>query len=138
VEIDRAGLEVLDPDECRSLLTTARWGRIAITVAALPAILPVRFGVDHDEIVFRVHQGSALATATKGTVVAFEADGLDEDGAHWSVLATGVAKHLNGEGAARADALDLPRWSNGDETTVVIEPAVLSGRRTQPGHLVPH
>ena len=53
-----------------------RLGRVAITVNALPAILPVRFALDHDEIVFRASPGGVLAEATRHAVIAFEADGL--------------------------------------------------------------
>ena len=51
MEIDRAGLEVLDDDACRELLAATRWGRVAISLAALPAILPVRFALEGDTIV---------------------------------------------------------------------------------------
>ena len=52
----------------------------------------------------------------------------------WSVLATGVARHLDGEQSERATALDLPAWSGArDDVLIGIEPVVLSGRRTHVG-----
>jgi hypothetical protein len=35
------GLEILSPEECRDLLRLGEVGRVAVTVAALPAIFPV-------------------------------------------------------------------------------------------------
>jgi nitroimidazol reductase NimA-like FMN-containing flavoprotein (pyridoxamine 5'-phosphate oxidase superfamily) len=131
VEIDRAGLEVLSVDECLRLLAASEWGRVAITVGALPAILPVRFVLAQDEILFRAGQDTALSAATRGAVVAFQADG-DRDGAHWSVLATGLARHLD-DGPAPRDDLALPGWStDGGDHLVAIAPEVITGRRVVP------
>ena len=129
MEIDRAGLEVLSVDECLRLLAASEWGRVAITVGALPAILPVRFVIAQDQILFRAGQDTALSAATRNAVVAFQADGQQHDAGHWSVLATGLARHLDEEPAPRDD-LVLPGWSTvGGDHLVAIAPEVITGRR---------
>ncbi len=104
VWLDGAGLEILDREECLRLLADADTGRIALTVRALPAILPVRFVLDGERIVIRTGSESTLAGATRSAVVAFEADGRDHRGDHddgpgaeWSVVATGLARHVTDE-----------------------------------------
>jgi nitroimidazol reductase NimA-like FMN-containing flavoprotein (pyridoxamine 5'-phosphate oxidase superfamily) len=92
--LDGADPHVLAEVECLRLLAGGHLGRVAITVKALPVILPVHFALDHDEIVFRAPPGGVLAEATRHAVIAFEADGSEPGYGYWSVLATGVARHL--------------------------------------------
>jgi nitroimidazol reductase NimA-like FMN-containing flavoprotein (pyridoxamine 5'-phosphate oxidase superfamily) len=107
---DGAGLEVLDRAGCLGVLATGGIGRVAVNAAALPLILPVRFALDDERVVFCVGQGSTLDQATRDAVVGFEADGPDLD-ADWSVSLVGVARHLVAHGdIRRAEALRLPRW----------------------------
>jgi nitroimidazol reductase NimA-like FMN-containing flavoprotein (pyridoxamine 5'-phosphate oxidase superfamily) len=132
MEIDRAGFEVLSPEECLRLLASSQWGRVAISIGALPAILPVRFALDdQQQIVFRAGPKTALASGTCSEVVAFQVDGTDDDKSHWSVLATGVARHLSGADADQAARSGLPSWSaDAEDHLVAIHPEVLSGRRS--------
>jgi nitroimidazol reductase NimA-like FMN-containing flavoprotein (pyridoxamine 5'-phosphate oxidase superfamily) len=131
MEIDRAGLEVLSADECLRLLASSQWGRVAISIGALPAILPVRFALDEQQILFRAGPKTALASGTCGEVVAFQVDGTDDDMTHWSVLVTGVARHLSGSEADRAAGTGLPSWSaDASDHLVAIVPEVVSGRRS--------
>ena len=125
--LDGADPQVLAEGECLRLLAGERLGRVAITVKALPVILPVQFALDHDEIVFRAPPGGVLAEATRHTVIAFEADGSEPGYGYWSVLVTGVARHL-----AERDArglTTLPPWSSEADVTVALSPQLLSGRR---------
>ncbi len=132
LDVDRAGLEILDRVECLRLLATATIGRIAVSVRALPVILPVRFVLDGDRILVRAHAGTTLEAATRDAVVAFEADaagsGVDPD---WSVLVTGIASQLgHDEHDARAGTLALPRWSfECPDRIVAISTDRMSGRR---------
>ena len=119
--------QVLAPAECLRLLAGERLGRVAITVNALPVILPVRFALDRDEILFRAAVGGLLAQATRQAVVAFEADGSEPGLGSWSVLATGMARHL-AEGDGRALSV-LPPWSSETDVFVALTPQLLSGRR---------
>jgi nitroimidazol reductase NimA-like FMN-containing flavoprotein (pyridoxamine 5'-phosphate oxidase superfamily) len=132
-EVDRNGLVVLDRAECLRLLSTVTLGRIAITSAAMPLILPVNFKLVGDLICLRTTAGTKLDAATAGTVVAFEVDDIDpfsHEG--WSVVVVGEAHHLKWTATVGGDALAIPRWApKGAEESVVvaIEPTIVSGRR---------
>ena len=125
--LNGADPQVLAEAECLRLLAGERLGRVAITVRALPVILPVHFALDHDEIVFRAPPGGIIAEATRHAVIAFEADGSEPGNGSWSVLATGVARHL-AEQDARA-LTSLPPWSSEADVAVALTPQLLSGRR---------
>jgi len=93
VEWDRHGLEVLSRSECLRLLATTPVGRVALSIGALPVVLPVNFALDGESVVFRTGPGSKLEAATRQAVVAFQADHVDlADETGWSVLLTGVAR----------------------------------------------
>jgi nitroimidazol reductase NimA-like FMN-containing flavoprotein (pyridoxamine 5'-phosphate oxidase superfamily) len=135
VRLDGAGLEILDREECLRLLAPvagqAGTGRVALTVRALPAILPVRFVLDHERIVIRTGTESTLAVATRSAVVAFEADGRDGPGGEWSVVATGLASHVtDDQELVRLASLPLPHWADGG-CLVSITTDRLGGRRTR-------
>lgn len=132
MQFDGAGLEILDREECLRLLADGGTGRIALTVRALPAILPVRFVLDRERIVIRTGATSTLAAATRSAVVAFEADGRDaEPPREWSVVATGLADHVTDDGEqARLESLVLPRWiADAQSCLVAISIDQLDGRR---------
>ena len=130
---DGAGLEILDRSECFRLLAGVRTGRIALSVRALPTILPVRFALDDERIVIRVGADSTLAAATRCTVVAFESEGQEPaEGREWSVLVTGRADHVTDDAErSRLEALGLPDWSFPTPGCLVsISADQLEGRRT--------
>ena len=126
------GFENLTHEECLRLLTTQRVGRIGVTVAALPVILPVNFRLLGESIVFRTIPGTKLDAATNKAVVAFEVDGHEPDGrSGWSVLVIGHAARLLGADVARAEALDLEAWPLDGRAShfVSIGAFQISGRR---------
>lgn len=132
LNLDRNGLEILERDECLRLLGSVRLGRVAITSGALPLVLPVRFGLVGEEIVFRTGEGTKLDAATRNAVVAFEADWFDaDDGSGWSVVVTGMARELLDH--SRLEALvhtPAPRLAPGcGARAVVIDTDIISGRR---------
>jgi nitroimidazol reductase NimA-like FMN-containing flavoprotein (pyridoxamine 5'-phosphate oxidase superfamily) len=81
---------VIERDACLGLLSGATFGRMALTVDALPRIVPVRFAVHRDRINAYVHGADEVAKALDAAVVAFQADGYDND-IHqvWSVHVVG-------------------------------------------------
>jgi uncharacterized protein len=88
--------------ECRSLLAPGGLGRVAVSVAALPAIFPVPFALVDDDVVFRVPEGSTLARALVDRVVAFEADGAERASrSGWSVLVVNRAEAIDDEQTMR-------------------------------------
>ena len=99
--VDRNGLAVLTRDECLERLRSCRVGRVAVSVDALPFIVPVDYDVADDgvAIVLRtgVGAGGKVDAALRGAVVAFEVDCVDPDRHRgWSVLVTGTAVDRGG------------------------------------------
>ena len=132
MEIDRNGLEVLGPAECKALLGSATVGRVGVTMGALPAVLPVNFLFDGERILVRTGRGTKLAAALEGTVVAFEIDEFDPvDHSGWSVVVTGVARVVDDpEELDRLARAPIPRWApEGDSHIVAISTDMVSGRR---------
>jgi nitroimidazol reductase NimA-like FMN-containing flavoprotein (pyridoxamine 5'-phosphate oxidase superfamily) len=132
LSLDAAGCVVLDRRQCLDYLSAGGLGRIAVNVGALPAILPVQFALDDEQVVFSTGVGTALERATRDAVVAFECDGLELDGRRqWSVTFTGIAHHLAGDDVfARAGAV-LPEWTHLDGFRLVaVSTDYVSGRRT--------
>ena len=129
---DRNGLEILGREECMLLLSNARYGRVGVSVDALPVVLPVNFALDDEEIVIQTSPGTKLHAALAGAVVAFEADRVDiRYHTGWSVLVQGRSRMLGEHEAERARRLPLRPWSEGARqgSYVAIAPDVVTGRR---------
>lgn len=95
--------EALSVDECLQLLETVSVGRVVFSDAALPAAQPVNFVSLPDGIVFGLPQGSPVAAAVRGAVVAFEADAFDEQRQiAWTVLVVGHAEEATDPESLRA------------------------------------
>jgi uncharacterized protein len=127
----RTGLEVLDRDECRTLLASQPVGRVAVVVDARPMIFPVNYALDRDSIVFRSDAGSKVSGATGGCPMSFEIDGID-DILHtgWSVVVNGVGREVvDGTELARLHALELRPWASGPKAHWIrIQPETMTGR----------
>ncbi|MDQ6617650.1 MAG: pyridoxamine 5'-phosphate oxidase family protein [Actinomycetota bacterium] len=60
---------------------------------AVPVIIPVRFILFGEDVVFSPGPGTGLSRAIEDAVVAFETDGIGDDGRPpWDVHVTGVAR----------------------------------------------
>jgi len=126
----------LDPDECRTLLSTHGVGRVGVTGSdGRPAIVPVNYEIVDGMIAFRTEPGSVAAAAV-GTEAAFEVDHVDETMSQgWSVLAVGPANAVTDPDAARrlTEHAHSTPWVGGDrELWVMLRPARLTGRRITP------
>jgi nitroimidazol reductase NimA-like FMN-containing flavoprotein (pyridoxamine 5'-phosphate oxidase superfamily) len=135
MDIDRNGLEVLPRAECLSLLRRATIGRVAISVDALPAVVPVNFTLIGEDIVFRTNPGAKMDAAMANNVIAFEADDVDpvyQTG--WSVLVQGMASEVvEPEQVAEMRRAPLRAWAgNGRDHFVRIPTEQVSGRRIRP------
>jgi uncharacterized protein len=126
------GLELLTEEQCHRLLCANDFGRVGVSIAALPAIIPVNYRFIDGAVVFRSAPGLKLSAAMSGEVVAFEIDdhhGADRSG--WSVLLVGRAEVSNDP--ALLDAVSssyLEPFVDGERGRVVrIEPTFVSGRR---------
>jgi nitroimidazol reductase NimA-like FMN-containing flavoprotein (pyridoxamine 5'-phosphate oxidase superfamily) len=124
-------LRPLSAEECRALLAMSEFGRVGVSVRALPAIFPVRFTMVDDHVVFRTSRETLLARVVADAIVAFEADAIDNHQGHgWSVLVVGRAELVDG-GAALEQIGQIPLlpWtaSSGD-SFVRIATDTISGR----------
>ncbi|WP_105967647.1 pyridoxamine 5'-phosphate oxidase family protein [Streptomyces geranii] len=131
------GFRELDRQECLSLLAEAPVGRIVYTRQALPAVLPVNFGLDRDgAVLVRTAASSELVSAVDGAVVAFEADAVDvTTQSGWSVVVMGPAALVT-DPAEHARLLRTgPRsWVPApQEVFVRIAPELVTGRELAGG-----
>jgi hypothetical protein len=63
---------------------------------AVPIIIPVRFVLFGADVVLSPGPGAGLSRAIEDAVVAFETDGIGDDGRPlWDVHVTGVARAFN-------------------------------------------
>jgi len=133
---DGSALQRLSRDDCLTLLASVPAGRIIYTRRALPAVELVTFALDEGDIVIRTDPGGKLAAATRGAVVAFEADQLDPAGqSGWSVTAIGPSSAVTDPGdLARLQAIGLTSWTPGQRDHFIrISPVMLNGRHLRAG-----
>ena len=124
-------VEVLSPSECLALLSQTTVGRIGASIGALPVILPVRFVLFGETVLFRTIPGTQLDAATIGAVIAFQADFYDPAGpTAWSVLLQGIASEVSGQ-ATMAHSVPIAPWGDAGSPgrLVQIDTALVSGRR---------
>lgn len=121
----------LAPEQCRELLATRRFGRLAyLARAGVPDIVPVNYALDGEDILIRSGPGPKLQAAERKELVAFEVDDLDED-THtgWSVTVVGRATRLLPADRERVTATPSP-WAAGPRLHLLrITPVRLDGRR---------
>jgi nitroimidazol reductase NimA-like FMN-containing flavoprotein (pyridoxamine 5'-phosphate oxidase superfamily) len=114
--IEWATMNVLTEGRCIELLKAYRWGRLAAALENWPAILPVNYAFDGDNIVIKTAPGAKLAESPM-TPVAFEIDDADHDGAWgWSVLVQGPAFDITtavDETSVRLRQSELKTWAPG-------------------------
>jgi nitroimidazol reductase NimA-like FMN-containing flavoprotein (pyridoxamine 5'-phosphate oxidase superfamily) len=129
------GLDVLDEHECLRLLSTAHFGRVALTVGALPVIFPIHFTLFDGDPVFRTDPGAKLMAASNGNILCLEADHSDElSHRGWSVMVTGPADVITDErDLDRVRDLPLRPWVGSGDVYVRVQAVLLSGRRIAPG-----
>ncbi|WP_406126997.1 helix-turn-helix domain-containing protein [Streptomyces sp. NBC_00989] len=122
----------LNTGECRSLLGTHGVGRIAVSTASGPVVVPVNYSVVDGAIVFRTAAGSTPSLAADHPV-AFEVDRIDDAFSRgWSVLVRGRARRVTDPDEAcrlAAGAHSGPWPGGGRELWVRVEPETVTGRR---------
>jgi len=132
MESDGLALEHLSRDECMRLIGSVPVGRIVYTRQALPAVELVNFILDGEDIIIRTDGGGKLAAATRGAVVAFEADSVDTIGhAGWSVTVVGQSRAVTDGAEIRyLEHSGLMPWAPGKHDHFIrISPAIINGRR---------
>ena len=126
------GLEILDEGTCLALAATRPIGRVAVTVAALPAVFPVNHVIVGRDVYFRTGEGTKLAAASRHSVVAFQVDDFDTVAhAGWSVQIIGVADDATEDELGVAGfRLPVEAWARGRrERLVRITGDLITGRR---------
>jgi hypothetical protein len=114
----------LDEQECWELLSFSTIGRIALSVKALPVILPVQYYLDNRTLAICLGQHEIPNASVENTVVAFAADAVDTSSqSGWSVQVQGLAHRPVREGIAR-DCGQPPAGR-----VVHIETAMVKGHR---------
>ena len=96
------------------------------------AVLPVRFLVDGQDVVFRTYVGSKLSNIEVGHYVCFEVDSYDADKqTGWSVVARGLVEKESEAACARLDAPGLESWgaTAQERLWMRIRPTSITGRR---------
>lgn len=132
MDADGSVLEHLTRDECMRLLGSVPVGRIVYTRQALPAVELVNFALDDGDIVIRTDAGGKLAAATRGAVVAFEADSVDVAGhAGWSVTVVGQSQAVtDGAEIRHLEQIAPTPWAPGRRDHFIrISPTIVNGRR---------
>lgn len=132
MEVDTNGLEVLGRSDCLELLGTVAFGRLGLSIDALPVVLPVSFVVDGDDLAVVAVGDDRLAVALGGAIVAFEAGRHDTvSGMDWSVLVRGCSTRLPGsERMGGLSAGDPGVWGEGvTGHRAIISTELVSGRR---------
>lgn len=130
--LDRAGLEIVVPDQCWALLRRTQVGRVAVCDGGVPMILPVNFVVRDRSVVFRTGEGTKLDAAIAHAHVAFEAEGIHtifEVG--WSVVVVGRAEQVaDPTEIDEVNRAGLRPWAPGSRAHLVrIRASSVSGRR---------
>lgn len=138
MRLDANGLEVLGRGDCIALMGSVPVGRVVFTDRALPAIQPVSFVLDGDDVIIATSPGSKLAAATRGAIVAFETDSFGPGSrTGWSVTVIGQARTVRD--AAEIDRLarlPLTSWAPGRHDHLIrIRGDVVSGRRIRTSEL---
>jgi Predicted flavin-nucleotide-binding protein len=132
MRFDAHGLEILDRSQCLGLLASVPVGRVVFTDRALPAIQPVNFALDREDVIIRTPIGSKLGMAMRGAIVAFEADSFDSSyHTGWSVTLVGQARLVDdSDEIAHLSLLPLRPWAPGPyDRFVRISGRDLAGRR---------
>jgi hypothetical protein len=132
MNINGTTLEELSREQCLWLMGQVPLGRIVYTRQALPAVELVNFALDDGDIIIRTDAGGKLAAATRGAVVAFEADSVDLTAhAGWSVTVVGYSRAVVDVEEIRNLQQGAPvPWAPGKRDHFIrISPTFVTGRR---------
>ncbi|MDQ6837719.1 MAG: pyridoxamine 5'-phosphate oxidase family protein [Actinomycetota bacterium] len=135
--VDRHDFENLSRSDCLALLAAQPMGRVAISLHALPAILPVSYCLLEEDVVFAAGSGASSRTIMHKKVIAFEADSIDPvSRSGWSVLVVGMARQLHERDQDWQVAHDLALlpWAEGHAVHLIrLSTDQISGRRLVDG-----
>lgn len=131
--------QVLTRDECLRHLAAGSVGRVSVSSKAMPAVLPVRYSLVDDRILFWADPHDHPAAIADGTVIGFQADEIDpvEHGG-WSVMVVGRASHVREPEVVAALEEGTPRgWAAASGPLVALSLDLVDGRRLSGRHELP-
>jgi len=121
--------DALSERECWELLATASVGRLALSVRALPVILPVQYCLDGRRLAVCLGHHALPERALDGTILAFAADSIDP------VTRSGWLVQVQGKSVIPGGPrIDTGCGSPAAAQVVEIELATISGHRV---HMCP-
>jgi uncharacterized protein len=101
----------IDQDACLRLLSSATFGRVALSVRALPRIVPVRLDICRGQIRVSTQGSAELGDTLDGAVVALQAEGYDDDTQQvWSVHVVGRVTAPHGIGFVISPGIIEGEW----------------------------
>ncbi|WP_432092354.1 pyridoxamine 5'-phosphate oxidase family protein [Streptomyces sp. bgisy100] len=104
------------------LLRSIAYGRLSVSMRALPFVTPARHIVADGRVLLRLHRGYGYHRACDGNVVAYGADNIGHGTEDiWSVQFTGTARSVDPEPRELALFGRMPRSADSDP----FEPAYL-------------
>jgi Pyridoxamine 5'-phosphate oxidase len=120
--------EPIPADQCWELLATAAVGRLALSVRALPVILPVQYHLDGHRLAVCLGHHEIPERSLNDTVIAFAADAIDP------LTRSGWSVQVQGRSAILRLGVDTGCGRPASGQVVRIEPGMISGHRM---HLCP-
>jgi uncharacterized protein len=135
MKAERDDRQSFSREQCLALVASVSIGRVVYTDQALPAVVPMNFVLDGDEVVIHTGSGSTLVAAIRNAVVAFQVDDFDSDTTTgWSVTITGRARLVDDEEeATRLARLPLRPWVPTENGQFIRNPARhVAGHRLGP------
>ena len=125
------GEDILTRDECLRHLAEGSVGRISMSSRALPAVLPVRYSLAGERILFWADPHDHPEAIDDNAVIGFQADAIDavtHEG--WSVMVVGRAVHVRPPEEITALEGSTPRgWAAAQGPLVALSVDLVNGRR---------
>ncbi len=122
--------DVLTRDECLRHLAEGSVGRISMSSRALPAVLPVRYSLAGERIVFWTDPHDHPEAIDDNAVIGFQVDAIDamtHEG--WSVMVVGRATHVRAPEDIAALEDCTPRgWASAHGPLVALSLDLVNGR----------
>lgn len=114
--------EQIPSQRCWELLATASVGRLALSVQALPVVLPVQYYVSGHRLAVCLGHRNVPARSLNGTIIAFIADAIDP------AARSGWAVQIQGRSSIpRLDGFDTACGQPAAGQIVEIEPGTITG-----------
>jgi len=127
------GAPSLPETECRTLLASANFGRLSVTIGALPVVVPVAYQYLGGSITLATGNGPA-SRAAHDAVVALGVDNAHLDDDFWTILVIGYANEITQDDErAELRTLDLaPPRGITSAHYLRLYPDLITGHRATP------